>query len=123
MSNAFSLNVYIVEENDTLLICADPLNTVQIAIDHFQFTQIVNLQEMINDLADKIKADREFFSQRFSQTMQQTNLLIYALIDRIIFNIVLPPTPIYSPYNRNIRANIPSSDTDESISSSKFIYY
>ncbi|KAI6177316.1 hypothetical protein M3Y97_00893400 [Aphelenchoides bicaudatus] len=119
MSNAFSINIYIVEENESkLLICADPLNTVQISLDHFQFIQITRLQEMINELVDKIKNDREFFGQRYSQKMEQTDLLIYALIDRILVNIVLPPIPIPSPYNRNGQANLPCSETDESLSSS-----
>jgi hypothetical protein len=86
MSNAFSLNVYIVEgDGSKLLICADPLNTIQISIDHFQFIQLTRLQEMINELADKIKLDRKFFGQRYSQVMAQTDLLIYALIDRVCF--------------------------------------
>lgn len=119
MSNPFSINIYIAEDNDSkLLICADPLNSIQISIDHFQFEQIIRLQEMINDLATKIKTDRAFFSKRFSQEMQQTDLFIYALIDRILINIVLPPTSLSNPYSRSIRAIIPSSDTDESLSSS-----
>lgn len=123
MSNPFSLNIYIVEDktNNKLLICADPLNTIQIALDHFQFAQITKLQETVNKLANHIKKDREFFSQRYSQNMQQTDLLIYALIDRIIVNIVLPPTPLQSPYTRSVQANIPGSETDESLSSSKSI--
>jgi hypothetical protein len=94
-----------VEENDSkLLICADPLNTVQISIDHFQFIQLTRLQEMVNELTDKIKhgkktfpseflifvfLDREFFGQRYSQKMEQVDLLIYALIDRVSFGAQL----------------------------------
>jgi hypothetical protein len=90
MSNPFSVNIYIVEDKSSkLLICAEPLNTVQIALDHFQLVQIIHLQEMVDDLTSKIKADRHFFGQRYSQNMVETDLLIYALINRVSFVLKL----------------------------------
>lgn len=84
MSNAFSVNIYIAEESPSKqMICVDSLNTVQIGVDHFQFVQIRNLQLMVNELIDRIKRDRTFFGQLYSHKMEQVDLLIYALIDRV----------------------------------------
>ncbi|KAI6239149.1 Vacuolar protein sorting-associated protein 13A N-terminal domain-containing protein [Aphelenchoides fujianensis] len=114
MSNDFSLNVYVVEENPRLLICVEPTNSLQLSIDHFQFAQFNQIQGILDKLLTQIKKDRKFFEERYSQQSDQLDILLYGTI---VVNLVLPPTSVPSPYDRPRHTGIPNCETDGSISS------
>ncbi|CAD5222346.1 unnamed protein product [Bursaphelenchus xylophilus] len=116
ISNDFNVDVYIVEQPEGhVKVAADPQGTVEIAIDHFQFAQIIKVQQVINALLEKVKTDRTFFQKRYSHTNTEPKVSVYCAFERVILNIILPPIPVPSPYEP--RRAIPNSDTDPSISS------
>lgn len=84
ISNDFSVNVYLVEEPEGhIKIAADPHGTIQLAIDHFQFAQIIQIQKIVNALLEKVKTDRIFFQKRYSQPPVQAKVDVYVGIERV----------------------------------------
>ena len=100
MSSAFSVNAYIVDEQSQLLIAVDPFTAVQLSVDHFQFVQLNHLQSTFNKLLDSIKQDRKWFEEHYARRSSSTDILVYAQTERVLLNIVLPPDPTPSPYER-----------------------
>ncbi|CAD5216458.1 unnamed protein product [Bursaphelenchus okinawaensis] len=116
MSNDFNIDIYVVEQPENhIKVAADPQGTIELAIDHFQFAQIIKVQQIVNVLMEQIKSDRVFFHKRYCHKNEEPKVSVYCALERVILNIVLPPIPVPSPYE--VKRMLPTSDTEGSLSS------
>ncbi|MFH4974124.1 hypothetical protein AB6A40_000833 [Gnathostoma spinigerum] len=74
-----------------------PLSTIRLAVDHFQFLQLSRFLTTISDFINQIDADRNFFSQQHSNGII-IPVVIMCLIDQVEVNFILARGSLISPY-------------------------
>uniref|UniRef100_A0A914YYG8 Chorein N-terminal domain-containing protein n=1 Tax=Panagrolaimus superbus TaxID=310955 RepID=A0A914YYG8_9BILA len=106
-------------KSPNIYIAVEPLNSLTIIIDHFQFVQLMRIQKSISNLVEQLELDKQFFSKLSSIQSENSPLSLYCFCDEINAHLILPTGIAPSPYD--LVYSFPKSETDTSISSGWFI--
>ncbi|CAG9533480.1 unnamed protein product [Cercopithifilaria johnstoni] len=79
-------------------VALQPMWKVRIAVDHFQFLQIMHLISRISNFMDQLVSDRKFFSTHRNNG-HSTTIEMVCFLEEIELNIILPNQPIPTPYD------------------------
>jgi hypothetical protein len=108
-------------KSPNIYIAVEPLNSLTIILDHFQFVQLMRVQKSISNLVEQLELDKQFFSKLSSVQNENSPLSLYCFCDEINAHLILPIGIAPSPYD--LVYSLPKSETDTSISSGWFLYY
>uniref|UniRef100_A0AAF5PGS6 Chorein_N domain-containing protein n=1 Tax=Wuchereria bancrofti TaxID=6293 RepID=A0AAF5PGS6_WUCBA len=75
-----------------------PMSKIRIAVDHFQFLQIMRLISCISTFVDQLVNDQKFFSANRSNGNGPAIEMI-CFLDEAELNIILPIQPVPTPYD------------------------
>uniref|UniRef100_A0A1I7V577 Chorein_N domain-containing protein n=1 Tax=Loa loa TaxID=7209 RepID=A0A1I7V577_LOALO len=83
-----------------------PLSKIRVAVNHFQFLQIMHLISYISAFVDQLVSDRKFFCANRNNG-NDTAVEMICFLDEAELNIILPNQPIPTPYD--LQETIPQS--------------
>lgn len=94
-----------------LHLIAEPQSSIRIAIDHYQYIQLMRVVDTISKWLDTIDADRQFFAQttRSAASLSTVSMAIVCIADRIQLNLLLPVDAPPSPYAASVASPSTSS--------------
>jgi hypothetical protein len=106
-----------------LHILAEPQASIRVALDHFQYIQLMRVVDALSNWLDTIESDREFFARQQKRQTTRTDgadikmdtprsmasLALVCTVDRIQLNLLLPVDAPPSPYATV--ASVPSRST------------
>uniref|UniRef100_A0A7E4VL87 Chorein N-terminal domain-containing protein n=1 Tax=Panagrellus redivivus TaxID=6233 RepID=A0A7E4VL87_PANRE len=104
-----------------LYIALEPLNSLGVVIDHFQFIQLMRVQKSISDMVEQIEIDKKFFSSISGVPVSDSPLSLYCFCEEINVHLVLPVGLAPSPFETV--SMISKSDTDTTLSSGLSVYF
>ncbi|MCP9266143.1 UHRF1-binding protein 1-like [Dirofilaria immitis] len=79
-------------------IALQPMWKIRIAVNHFQFLQIMRLISYMSAFVDQLVSDQKFFSSTRSNGNGATVELV-CFLEEVELNIILPNQPIPTPYD------------------------
>ncbi|VDK72943.1 unnamed protein product [Litomosoides sigmodontis] len=92
-------------------VAVQPMSKIRVAINHFQFIQIMNLISNISDFVDQLVNDQKFFSAERSDG-SCTTIELVCFLREIELNIILPNEQIPTPYDAQKPVQLPTTPSD-----------
>uniref|UniRef100_A0AC34RQ42 Chorein N-terminal domain-containing protein n=1 Tax=Panagrolaimus sp. JU765 TaxID=591449 RepID=A0AC34RQ42_9BILA len=102
-----------------IYLAIEPLNSLNVVVDHFQFLQFMRVQKSIGDLLEQIEFDKKFFADKNGVPVSDSPLALYCFCHEINVSVILPVGLAPSPYDLN---SFVKSDTVNSLSSGWSVY-
>ncbi|KAL3981942.1 N-terminal region of Chorein a TM vesicle-mediated sorter family protein [Acanthocheilonema viteae] len=79
-------------------VALQTLERIRVAVDHFQFVQIMRLVSRISDFVNQLVSDQKFFSANRNNGNGAT-VEIFCFFEEGEINIILPNEPVPTPYD------------------------
>ena len=76
-------------KSPNIYVAVEPLNSLTIILDHFQFLQLMRIQKTISNLVEQLELDKQFFSRLSSSQAGNSPLSLYCFCDEVGFYVNL----------------------------------